>query len=581
MHSAYHIRKEGHILRFIQLHLLSYWPRIGDFGLSDSYREPDRHKVELTNKLTFIITCITVAVYFAGLALQVNDMATCNFIMMSICLLYWPVMKAGYLIASRVGLLFILYTMQLYIAIISGSKSGMADLLLTTSMIPMMLFGRKDLKWGVFFIVQCVLFYFLYDMFVIYWDQYAMPLTTQLKTHAIMTPVKVATLLITMYLLLRTMIDSETEYEGRKKVLEKQRNYYFNILDSMPIQVGIYGPDMRHSYLNRKAVARMLDDLSSNGGEEAALDINDAPIDAHRAAQLKRCIERQNIVEEEVEYKDQAGRHHTELQGAIPLYDEQSGQLLEFFCYSLDITERKDAEKKLQETVQALRRYNDELKQFSFVVSHDLKTPLRNISTYLQILQRQVKLDDQGNELIGQAVRSVKHMNSMIQDMFMYASSEQADLKCDHVDVKELISSICSDISAQLEERNAEIRIKGALPQVYMNPTHAQHLFSNMITNAVKYNESAKPQVEIGIDGGGFYVRDNGIGIKPQHQEQIFELFKRLHTQDEYDGTGVGLSLCQKITAIYGGTIQVESEYQIGSTFRFSLPTAIQVGLRA
>jgi light-regulated signal transduction histidine kinase (bacteriophytochrome) len=113
------------------------------------------------------------------------------------------------------------------------------------------------------------------------------------------------------------------------------------------------------------------------------------------------------------------------------MYDEGTGQLLEYFCYSLDITERKDAEKKLQETVRALRRYNDELKQFGFVVSHDLKTPLRNISTYLQILQRQVQLDDHSNELIGEAVKSVKHMNSMIQDIFMYASSEQADLKCD------------------------------------------------------------------------------------------------------------------------------------------------------
>jgi PAS domain-containing protein len=315
LHSAYHIRKRRAYPSLCAASSAVLLAACRGLGLSDGYREPDRHKIELTNRLTFIITGITIIVYFAGLALQVNDMTTCNFIMMSICLLYWPLMKAGYLMASRVALLFVLYNMQFYIAVVSGSKSGMADLLLTTSMIPMMLFGRKNIKWGIFFIVQCVSFYFLYDMFVVYWDQYAMPLDTQLKTHAIMTPVKVVTLLITMFLLLRTMIDSEAEYEGRKKVLEKQRNYYFNILDSMPIQVGIYGPDMRHSYLNRKAVARTLGMLSKMSSEQAVLDINDAPVDSHRAERLRRCAETQDIVEEEVEYLDRKGRRHTELQG--------------------------------------------------------------------------------------------------------------------------------------------------------------------------------------------------------------------------------------------------------------------------
>jgi len=489
-------------------------------------------------------------------------------------------MYQGQFLLSRVIGIFMLYNMQMVSMILCGSNSGMDDILITTSMIPMMLLGKINLKWIYFFIAQCLLYYFIYDTFTPWFDRFAMPAAGQITVHNIMAPVKILTLFITMYLLLRTILDTETEYEARQRILVEQRNYYFNLLDSMPIHVIMYDRDLRYTYVNRdackdKTISEWI--IGKTDMEYVRYRNLDGTMAQKRMEQLKASSDERQSIEKEEEFINRQGQYHAELRGTIPLFDELTGELREYFCYSIDITQRKEAEKKLQETITALSRVNAELKQFGYIVSHDLKTPLRNISTYLQILRRHVQLDAESNELIDQAVKSVKHMNSMIQDIFMYASSDQANLQREEVDIAELIKVICENMSSVLDERNAKVKIKDNIPLLYINRTHALHLFSNMITNAIKYNQSAAPWVEIGTDGWEFYVRDNGIGIKSQHQQQIFELFKRLHSQEEYEGTGVGLSLCQKIISIYSGTIKVESEYGTGSTFRFSLPGATHI----
>ena len=458
----------------------------------------------------------------------------------------------------------------------------MEDILLTTSMIPMMLLGMKHWKWIVFFIAQSFLYYFIYDTYSERFDHFAPPLAEQLSIHGIMMPVKFMTLLVTMYLVLRILLDTTYEYEARRKVLEAQRNYYFNLLDNMPIHVITYDKDMRYTYVNRDAckdrsIAEWI--IGKTDMEYVQYRNLDPSMAQNRMDQLSVSAHKRIAIEKEEEFINRKGLYHAELRGTIPLFDERSGALKEFFCYSIDITRLKEIEKKLGDTVVALSRANSELKQFGYVVSHDLKTPLRNISTYLQILKRNTNLDDESNELIELTVRSVKHMSSMIQDIFMYASSEQANLHREEVDLEGLISVIRESMSSLLDQRGAEVRIIGDMPLLNMNRTHAHHLFLNLITNGIKYNQSERPLVEIGMDSAGFYIRDNGIGIQSQYQQQIFELFKRLHSHEEYEGTGVGLSLCQKIVNIYSGTIRVESEFGKGSTFRFTLPSTIIGGV--
>ena len=504
-------------------------------------------------------------------------MSICNILVLTALLGCWVLVYYRKYLVSRVFGIFTLYNVQMVSMILCGSRSGMEDILLTTSMIPMMLLGMKHWKWIIFFISQSFMYYFIYDTFSARFDHFAPPLAEQLTVHSIMIPVKFMTLLVTMYLALRILIDTTNEYEARRKVLEAQRNYYFNLLDSMPIHVITYDKDMRYTYVNRDAckdrsIAEWI--IGKTDMEYVQYRNLDPTLAQNRIEQLKVSAKERIAIEKEEEFINRKGLYHAELRGTIPLFDDKTGALKEFFCYSIDITRLKEIEKTLGDTVVALSRANSELKQFGYVVSHDLKTPLRNISTYLQILKRNATLDDESNELIELTVRSVKHMSNMIQDIFMYASSEQANLHREEVDLTELIYVIRESMASLLAQRGAEVKIIGDMPILNINRTHAHHLFSNLITNGIKYNQSERPLVEIGIDSAGFYIRDNGIGIQPQYQQQIFELFKRLHTHEEYEGTGVGLSLCQKIVNIYSGTIHVESEFGRGSTFRFTLPSA-------
>lgn len=238
---------------------------------------------------------------------------------------------------------------------------------------------------------------------------------------------------------------------------------------------------------------------------------------------------------------------------------------------------KSEQENKLRQVISELERVNDGLKQFAYVTSHDLKTPLRNISTYLQLLRRRNVLDTESNEMVDKAVTSVKHLNQLITDIFMYTTTGINAVEEEALDTNKVMQDVKSDIQAILDEKKVVLIIPSDLPSVRINRTQAIHVFSNMIGNAIKYNTSAIPKVEIGCKQDGdfieFTVADNGIGIAEEYQEQIFEIFKRLHTQQEYEGTGIGLAICKKIVEGYGGKIRVESTPGKGSKFVFTLPS--------
>lgn len=237
---------------------------------------------------------------------------------------------------------------------------------------------------------------------------------------------------------------------------------------------------------------------------------------------------------------------------------------------------KTEQEKKMKEVITELETVNAGLKQFAYVTSHDLKTPLRNISTYLQLLRRRNTLDSESNEMIENAVKSVKHLNQLITDIFMYATTDFKTEMGEQLDMNLLMNDVRSDIKAIIQEKKVVLIIPGDLPQINVNRTQAMHVFSNLIGNAIKYNKSEIPKVELSFKQEGkfieFTITDNGIGIDEKYREQIFEIFKRLHTQEEYEGTGIGLAICKKIVESYGGRIRMKSEVGQGSKFIFTLP---------
>ena len=236
-----------------------------------------------------------------------------------------------------------------------------------------------------------------------------------------------------------------------------------------------------------------------------------------------------------------------------------------------------ELEERVQERTADLLRSNRELEQFAYVASHDLQEPLRMVGSYLQLLERRYKgkLDEEADEFIAFAVDGATRMKQLINDLLTFSRVGRRGGAMSPTDLGEAARQAMLDLRALLEESGAEVHL-GALPTVRADPTQMRQLFMNLIGNAVKFRGMQKPRIEIGAErrGGAWevWVTDNGIGIDPKYAERVFEIFQRLHSREEYPGTGIGLAICKKIVERHGGQIRVRPAEGGGSTFTFTLP---------
>lgn len=259
---------------------------------------------------------------------------------------------------------------------------------------------------------------------------------------------------------------------------------------------------------------------------------------------------------------------------------DASGRFQEAQATGIDITDRKRAEEALQRANEALRRANADLEQFAYSASHDLQEPIRNISISTEIVAERYrdKLDQPALEYLALATAAANRLNILVRDLLAYTQSAgDGDPAPEEVDANAAFDKALSNISATVEQSNAAISA-GRLPEVRIQESQLQQLFQNLISNAIKYRSTDDvPRIHVTAVRNGsewvFSVRDNGIGIAPQFQRRIFGIFKRLHGQDKYAGTGIGLAICQRIVERGGGRIWVESEGEgHGSTFFFTIP---------
>lgn len=233
---------------------------------------------------------------------------------------------------------------------------------------------------------------------------------------------------------------------------------------------------------------------------------------------------------------------------------------------------------ELQRSNAELQRLNEDLNQFAYSASHDLQEPLRMVAIYSQMLERKYKgqLSGDANEYIEQIVRGARHMDMLLKDLLAYAQTVNISLEnVQPVDGGMVLERALSNLSAALAESNAAVTYDD-LPEVRVQEVHLLQLFQNLIGNAVKYRADEPPRVHVSAkreeQGWAFAVKDNGIGIPPEYSDQIFRMFKRLHSSSKCEGTGMGLAICHRIVERYGGRIWVESEEGKGSTFWFTLP---------
>ncbi|MBI5461875.1 MAG: PAS domain-containing protein [Gammaproteobacteria bacterium] len=277
------------------------------------------------------------------------------------------------------------------------------------------------------------------------------------------------------------------------------------------------------------------------------------------------------------------------------------------FVVSFDITERKRAEELSQEmNVELERRVvertaqlsasNAELERFAYVASHDLQEPLRMVASYVQLLERRYrdKLNDEAREFIGFAVDGAKRMQGLINDLLQYSRVEARGKSFASTDLNRVLDAVRADLDVSIKECGADVG-HDRLPTLAADATQLRQLLQNLIGNALKYRGETAPRIHVAAQrieavarnaesawldwpdtapttGWLLSVRDNGIGIDPQYRERIFQLFQRLHTRQEYPGTGLGLALCKRIVERHGGAIWVRSQPGEGAVFYVALP---------
>ncbi len=257
----------------------------------------------------------------------------------------------------------------------------------------------------------------------------------------------------------------------------------------------------------------------------------------------------------------------------MPVCDER-GEIVQWLGTNTDIDDLKRGE-------EALRRSNEELKQFAYAAAHDLQEPLRNVATCVGMLRRhyEAKLDPCGMEWIDASIEGAHRLYAMVKDLLTFSTiidDEPRPVESDSVPCKAALETALMELSTEIEQASPDIRIAD-LPTIAVQRMHAVRLFQNIIGNSLKYRRTGvRPVIEICSQPAGsqwiISVKDNGIGFDPVYANKIFGVFKRLHARELYPGNGIGLAVCERIVAHYGGRIWAEAVVDQGATFHCRLP---------
>jgi light-regulated signal transduction histidine kinase (bacteriophytochrome) len=244
-----------------------------------------------------------------------------------------------------------------------------------------------------------------------------------------------------------------------------------------------------------------------------------------------------------------------------------------------DVTELRRLSRELKQNNAELKRSNEDLEHFAYVASHDLQEPLRMVGGYTQLLARRYgdKLDDDAREYIHYAVDGVKRMQTLISDLLTYSRLSSRSKPFSQVDLNHIARLTLSHLEPTISEHQAVIEVD-RLPEVFGDPIQLAQVLQNLLSNAIKFHQKDVPphiHIKGQVEGRTAFlsVEDNGIGIDAAYLDKIFVIFQRLHTRDQYPGTGIGLAICKKIIERHGGTIHVTSHPGRGTTFHITLPT--------
>jgi PAS domain S-box-containing protein len=368
-----------------------------------------------------------------------------------------------------------------------------------------------------------------------------------------------------------------TDRKRAEAAVAKERQRFQDVLNMLPAYVVLLAPDYTVPFANRFFEERF--------GKSLGRRCYDYLF--QRAEPCENC--------ESYKVMKTKGPHHWEWVGPdgrnydiydFPFTDFDGSPLI--MEMGIDVTEQKRAEQALQkahdslevkvaERTADLTRSNADLEQFAYAASHDLQEPLRMVANYVGLLSQRYRehLDDKADRYIDYAVGGAKRMQALVDGLLHYSRVGTKDAPATELDATAVVAEARANLNHRIEETGAVVEV-GPLPIVTADRVQLAQVFQNLLDNAMKFHGAAAPKVSVTCRDVGteweFAVRDNGIGIDPKHAERIFGVFKRLHTEQEYPGTGIGLALCRKIIERHGGRIHVEPAEGGGSVFLFTLP---------
>ena len=368
-----------------------------------------------------------------------------------------------------------------------------------------------------------------------------------------------------------------TEQTVEQQKLKQSEDLFRRIFDKAPYGVFIMDLSRKIIHANSKAChllgydvdeisVQSLDDLAADNSKKQVIDI-------YQALSPEQPFTNEEII---LYKKDKTSF-------AINLLATQIKDANDIPIFNLgmleNISEKRRAEEKLQEYSQNLEESNQDLEQFAYIISHDLKEPLRMMTSYTQLLKKRYSdsFDETGDEFMDYIVNGAKRMNDLINDLLAYSRVGRDKRASKFVNILDLIEVIKSNLKMISEEKNATIIVNDILPPVYSNKPQITALFQNLINNSIKYSrEGVPPKVEIGVRKKKkyweFYIKDNGIGIAQGNLDKIFLIFQRLHANHQYSGTGIGLAIAKRIIQNHNGEIWARSIEGEGTTFYFTLP---------
>lgn len=350
--------------------------------------------------------------------------------------------------------------------------------------------------------------------------------------------------------------------------IDAERERFIFMAESMPQKIFAAGPSGESIYLNRQWMeftGLAFEELKGWGWQQII-----HPDDLEEGVRLwKHALATGEPLQLTSRFRRADGVYRWHLNRARAMRNAQ-GEITLWIGSCTEIHEQKEVEAEL-------RRANEDLQQFAYSASHDLQEPIRNVAVYSEVVARRYhdRLDEDGRLFLGFLQESGRRLATLVNDLLAYTRASQAELNETVVEASTALENAITGLAEAIRESHAAVTWD-PLPEVQMGEAHLRLILQNLIGNALKYRADAPPRIHISAFRQGaswrFSVQDNGIGIDPQYKEKIFGIFKRLHHDRKYSGTGIGLAICQRVVSRYGGRIWVDSEPGNGATFYFTVP---------